>query len=408
MNPYFSKLYSSTRLQQFSKILIVILVCFLPLSAWLVSMSGKSVLSGGRDLLILLLFVLALPRLWRLVIQKQIEPELLLAIGFIFWTFLSFIWREASFAQWLKGLRFISLPILLFLSVRCLEIAAQYKEVVLKAVAISAAVICALCGLELVGISLPLATSHSGVGALSAAHVVQGTSLLRLQAILAGPNALGLYFIAVIGYAIWAVLLQKRWGWVLLIATCLLLPLTFSRSSLVGLLSMGICIGYLATAKRYGKMAALVVTVIVMFCMSAAVYGLEQRSHAFVPLLTHEDSSQLRVVQYQRIWNSSSEIGLLGRGPGTAGPASQNRLDGGPNHWTENTYLDVFEELGLVGLALYLGLFAAVLKRSWERQKTPLGLAVLVVSVGFAVTGLFINSGTGQAGICLFWLLAAL
>jgi O-antigen ligase len=125
-------------------------------------------------------------------------------------------------------------------------------------------------------------------------------------------------------------------------------------------------------------------------------------------LVSHSDSTSIRFDQYKRIWDSRNEIGLLGRGTGTAGPSSQNRIDGGPNHFTENIYLDIFEELGLLGFTIYLVLILSLLVYSYRRINSDEGLSAFMLLSAFFATGLFVNYYTGQAGIFLVWLSVAL
>ena len=122
-------------------------------------------------------------------------------------------------------------------------------------------------------------------------------------------------------------------------------------------------------------------------------------------IITHDSSTNLRFEQYNRIWNQRLEIGLLGRGVGAAGPSSQNRLDININRWTENTYLDIFEELGFIGFLLYNTSILWLLYLSYCSSNTPEEKTALLMSISFLFTGMFINYYTGQIAIFLFWLI---
>lgn len=400
---------SSPRPNLFSKIglyALVALIVFLPFSAWLVSLTGMPAISGIRDVFILLLVIAALINLPK---QKPIRLQkvLLWAIGLIVWALLTVFWKEASFEQWLKGFRFLMMPIILFCGVVILAPSLKSSQIIQRAVLSVSALICGLGLVQLLGFELPMTTVWSGAGVLAQEHGVPGINTIRLTSVLAGPNAFGLYLLALVGFVVWTYQAKKRWLWPTLLGITLLMVLTYSRSTTIGLLVMGLMALAIHFSKQFGWRKALSWGGVGLLIIAASLTYLSLKVPKINSLVTHADSSSLRVEQYKRIWQSAGEIGLLGRGVGTAGPASQYRVDGGTNHWTENYYLDLFEELGLVGLGLYLGLLFWVVRQVLQ-IKTTLSFAALFLLGGFLTSALFINSGTGQVGICLFWVLIGL
>lgn len=380
-------------------ILTLTLFIFLPFSSWLVSLSGSGMVSLFRDLLVIAIFLIVL-----LFHGFKIKPlPLLLGAVFILWALASVFWREASLLQWLKGFRFIALPILLFFSLGNFDFTDQQKKTLLRVLLIMASIIGVMAVLELFGVKLPLTTSFSKEGALTAEHFVsEGKGVTRLQSILAGPNALGLYLLTIVSLAFlsFKTIVQKNW----LVSTAfgLLLILTFSRSAILGLILALIALIYLLLKDKIGGVKSfLIVSFIVIAVVVAGIFM--SKSATFSQFFTHGDSSSLRFAQYERIWQKKTEIGLFGRGTGTAGPSSQYRLDGGENHWTENTYLDIFEELGLVGMLIYLGLIFSLLYQA-SKTEGKWTKTALILGVGFGFAGIFINYYTGQVAIFIFWL----
>jgi O-antigen ligase len=199
---------------------------------------------------------------------------------------------------------------------------------------------------------------------------------------------------------------SKYWLIFLILFTSILV-LSFSRSAIIGLIVILFYLLAIWLKRNTGLFTSLLIGFLLLVVVGLGGSALFKNQNKMVQnLISHGDSSSLRFEQYQRIWDSRHEIGLLGRGMGTAGPSSQFRLDGGKNHWTENIYLDLFEETGLIGLIIYLLFFISVL---YFGAKAKIGLekqSLILILVSFALTGIFINYYTGQVGIMLLWLAA--
>jgi O-antigen ligase len=383
------------------------LVLFLPFSAWLVSLSGRQNLSLVRDVFILVIGACSIPYVCR---RNYRQPVTYAALLFCGWAILTFLWKQESALQWLKGFRFSVMPIVLFLFLVNFPWSDKNRLTVLRAVLGGALIIVLISVLQLLGVKVPVTTTYSGnfvTGALTQIHYVGGLGVQRFTSVLAGPNAFALYFLAAAGYCLWAMYARQRAAAVLMGAVVLLLLITFSRSSSLGLLCFVALVAFFWGRERFGAARTLAVLGGGLVLIALAFLGF-YRNPAGNALLTHSTSSIDRVTQYHRIWDTREEIGLLGRGTGTAGPASQFRLDNGPNHWTENSYLDTFEETGLIGFALYLALIISLIRFAWNNSVTPLGRSAFILLASLSLTGLFINYYTGQVGIYLFWLMAAL
>lgn len=380
--------------------LLCLLLIFLPFSSWLISLTGIASLTLIRDVLIGLMFVLALinPNC-----QKFDKRVIWLVSLFIAWGVVSYFWREASAMQWLKGFRFTFLPLFFFLSVWNFDFNSGQKSIIYKLIFGGAIVILIFAIFSLFGINVPMTTTYSGQGALASVHYVGNSLIPRLQSVLAGPNALGLYLIAIIGLLI-GNLKSRKIAIYLFVPAIIILVLTFSRSALIGLLVMALVFVFLILKKKIGAIkSAFLITIVSLIIIMAGFFA--YKSPTLQNYFTHDNSSSLRYEQYQRIWDTKAEIGLFGRGAGTAGPSSQARLDGGENHWTENVYLDIFEELGFVGLCLYLAMILTMIYLTYKQGKDK---SAFLIAISFAVTGIFINYYTGQVGIFLMWLAIAL
>jgi hypothetical protein len=383
--------------------LVATLFLFLPFSSWLVSLTGNIWTSAVRDILVVLIFIFATLNI------KRFKPNFSAwtVIVFLIYALLSFFWREASAAQWLKGARFLLEPLVLFISLSTFQFDVKQKKILFITLFTSAAIIIIFAILEIFHIYIPLTTALSGSGGITRGSMVGTINIERLQSVLDGPNALGLFLLALSGYVV-AFFRNKTAKYILLILSSILLLLTFSRSALLGLIVLTlIYLGYTLKKAKISKIWICTIPIAIALIISFAGFSL-YKNPSTRDFISHQDSTSERFLQYQRVWDSRYEIGLLGRGTGTAGPSSQNRIDGGPNHFTENIYLDIYEELGLVGIAIYLVLIVSLIVYSGRRVGSREGLGAFLLLISFSSSGFFVNYYTGQVGIFLVWLMAGL
>lgn len=381
--------------------LLIALFAFLPFSSWLVSLSGNPWLSLTRDILVVLIAILAL-----LNIKKLNKASLIIATIFIIYGFMTYFWKSSSSEQWLRGFRFFFFPIIFYIAISLIDFSQKQKKALLWVVLGGFIVLGTIAILEYFNVRVPLTSNIGTVGALEDFQGLSG-GVARLQSILAGPNAFGIYLVALTAFFLSAFRQINRKIIYLVSIAVILTFLTYSRSALIGSSVLLVLFVYFVVAKRVNHFVAVscVVTILVV----ASIIGLKMyNSEKYKYYVTHGTSTTLRTEQIQRIWRDKNEIGLFGRSMGTAGPSSQNRLDGGPNHWSENIYLDTFEETGLIGLVLYLCLIVAILVELAYNFPDPINKSAVLAIVSFILMGLFINIYTGQIGIFLVWLLVGL
>jgi hypothetical protein len=95
----------------------------------------------------------------------------------------------------------------------------------------------------------------------------------------------------------------------------------------------------------------------------------------------------------------------LGHGPGTAGLASIQNPQGG--QLTENYYVQIGYELGILGLLLFLALNAWLYWRIWKYG----GLAAVVLCAsfwGYVVTNMLLHTWSNEAVAIQWWILAGM
>ncbi len=381
------------RLDRLATSLVVALLIFLPFSAWLVSFTGLISLALIRDVLLLTLILIVLANLKPLWRNDWANWG---AVIFICGVILSYVHREESVVQWLRGVRYWAEPVVLFLTIRLFGHQLN-KNLLLKVVMVTALIVGMIGVVEFFNPTiLAVALQTSVQGYLGQVHTA--LLLVRLQSTLAGPNALGLYLMVVLLLLPALDKMTNRWwlGGIFCLILAIFL-LTFSRSSFVGLF-VGLMAMLVAGRSNPGQNRWFMIGLSVAFILIVGLFVWRPQE------LTRYGSNTLRLEQYQRIYNQLPEIGFWGRGAGSAGLVSQFRFDGGSNRFSENTYLDIYESSGVISVVGYIIFWVAIIWSLLTRKETLLAGA----SLALVVAGLFIDHYTGQAALWTLLIFVAL
>lgn len=256
-------------------------------------------------------------------------------------------------------------------------------------------------------------------GVLPVFLIDEKPDLERIMSTVRDPNSLGSYLI-IIGMLALALGLRKKvskelsMGFLLLSITCLIF--TFSRSAWLGFgLAVAVLIAlqyhrvvwYPQLRKWLGMVAVLVVLA------GLSIYPL-RNTYFFQNVIFHADSStvledpnQLRV----RFWRESLENikdHPFGEGPGTAGLASvKNDIQG--TDINENYYLQIATEVGVAGLALFMGILIWAGWRLLRASSTnALALGLLASFAGLTLTNFLVHIWSNEAVAYTWWGLAGL
>ncbi|HEX5798203.1 MAG TPA: O-antigen ligase family protein [Candidatus Saccharimonadales bacterium] len=236
--------------------------------------------------------------------------------------------------------------------------------------------------------------------------------LPRAFSTLRDPNSLGAYLILPITLlsAAWFRLKSARMligG--LLALHGLILFLTFSRSALLGAVlavATVLFLQYKAQATRFLKKHWLYI--VILIAVFLASFFLARDNYVVQNVVLHADENtqladpnEKRIAFYQA--TAKSIINQpIGHGPGTAGLVS---IQTDKVVLTENYFLQIAYEIGLLGLLLLLYLMYKILKRLYQRQDFY-GRVMVAGFVGITFSNLLLHTWSNEAVAAQWWLLA--
>jgi O-antigen ligase len=239
-------------------------------------------------------------------------------------------------------------------------------------------------------------------------HLVDpAVNSIRIIATFSGPNQLGSFMIIPLMLSLWLVMRKK---WVALIPAVLsafALFHTFSRSAWIGAV-IGVFTLLLVRLKGWWKLSLLAPVV----AMATAAILLSGPVKAMTTDLTfyvfHGQFVDGRTNGSDSYRLDNAKAGVvtiqekpLGYGLGTAGPASKNTAQ---PIITENSYLQIGIETGVIGLLVFmatvvLALYALWLRRHQLDEATPL----LAALIGLSATNMFLHTWADSATALVLW-----
>lgn len=240
----------------------------------------------------------------------------------------------------------------------------------------------------------------------------------RIMATLREPNALGAYLI-VPSVALGVLLIKvhnrnKR----LLVSGALLLHLlalvlTQSRSAWIGLL-LAVVIAFLWQYRQWFMQLVrrfwYVALAVVLLGVSSVI--LLRDSHFIQAYVIHTSSahtSELDSNELHWIFVKKGLEGIArqpwGHGPGTAGLASIQNPKG--SFLTENYFVQIGYEVGVVGLALFVAINAYLYQLMWRRHDRW-SVVLLASFWAYVLTNMLLHTWSNEAVAAQWWILAGL
>lgn len=241
-------------------------------------------------------------------------------------------------------------------------------------------------------------------------HAIGSSDLIRAQATMRGPNALGAYFIlplSIAGTLFMSKRLRQEKIRYLLIGVLLALGLmlTFSRSAwLAALVSAGVILALDGVYKRKAWLIGTLIALVIILPI-----GLVSREMpAFKTLVLHETSGTATNNSTPEHFRATKE-GLqdiirhpLGEGPGSAGPVSALHK-GQPSQIAENYFVQIAQEVGILGLLLLLTIHGLVAQQLWRRRRQTSAQIALAAFLGLIVANLMLHIWADSAVAVTWW-----
>lgn len=237
---------------------------------------------------------------------------------------------------------------------------------------------------------------------------------VRVLSTLGGPNQLGSFIILPLCLVIYMGLKRFRW-WQLPAAGVMLVALfsSYSRSAWIGATASILVLLILWLPRKVrvwvGASTILVGGLSLMLVLQhPAILGSKLQYY-----LLHTSGSF-----YQESGSDAERMGAisrgieavkaepLGRGLGTAGPASHASSQ---EFITENYYLQIASEVGIAGVILFILICLAIAVSLWRRQThSPLALPLLASLIGVSVINLFLHGWTDSSTALVWWTAAGI
>lgn len=223
----------------------------------------------------------------------------------------------------------------------------------------------------------------------------------QIRSLFSGPNLLAAVLVVAAG-----LLLRERpslLNWGLLVGSGALLGLTYSRSAWLAAAVLGVgYFGYVIVSRR-SFWLGLRSLALGLAIIGGAAAGAWRHQATFDQVVWHQQSTTLHVeAGTTTLAGKSAQEILLGSGVGLAGPASFRT---GTPDISESWYLQLVDEIGLVGLGLYLALMLLVLRMLFTQGEPVLGFLAL----GLMVQASFLHIWSdGHFLNVIFWMFVGL
>lgn len=259
---------------------------------------------------------------------------------------------------------------------------------------------------------------HAGYGSdtIPAVHTVDHKpEYIRLQSTLRGPNPLGAYLVLIITLAA-ALYVEKGKKKARLVAlftaSSVVMFFSYSRSAWLGLLlSLGLILHWSVKTEKYRRI--LIGGSILLVVIGAGLAVSFRNNDRLQNTLSHTDETSTSLESSNQARTEALVAGVksvlnqpLGRGPGSAGPASFRNNH--PPRIAENYFIQIGQELGLIGMAIFIAINLSVASLLWQRRQDTLSLVLIASLAGITLINMLSHAWTDDTLSLLWWGLAGI
>ncbi len=246
------------------------------------------------------------------------------------------------------------------------------------------------------------------------ATVNSNDEYIRISSTLRGPNPLGAYLIIPIT-AIFVIMMRANKKWrlaALLIAALIVLGASFYRSGALGaIVSLVLAFALLARTKKAKQyltytgagLAAIAVVLALAVPNNPRLENVILHTDSESAIATSSNDERLVALQFG-VADVIDEP--LGEGPGSAGPASvynDNKVE-----IAENYFLQIGQEVGVIGLILFLLINAGIAYLLWLRRADPLALILFTSLIGITLVNMLSHAWADDTLAYVWWGLAGI
>lgn len=233
--------------------------------------------------------------------------------------------------------------------------------------------------------------------------------LIRAFATLRGPNDFGAFLVMTPAFALVCLTTYKR---KIAVGSVMLMGIFVSHSRSAYLAAAVVIVLWLVTTigierlKQYWKYGVLAVVVAV------AVASLSLVSPTVRLIVFHSSENDTHLTEGNLEAHGDAIIDTserlvdrpLGCGTGCSGPASYY----GPDpKISENYYLQIAEQYGVIGLGLWLAIFVIVMRRLYATSRnSPAALALFISGIGLSVIGVLLHVWADDPLSMTWWVMA--
>lgn len=245
--------------------------------------------------------------------------------------------------------------------------------------------------------------------------VDQKAEYLRAQSLLRGPNPLGAYlaFLITILTGMFYKFKAYRFSFgFLIVAASLLLYVSYSRSAWIGL-AISLATWILLAIKNKKVLNFVIITGLITFIIAGSVVFALRDNDYIQNTIFHTDETSLattstNTVRWEALKYGANDVVAhpLGQGLGSAGPASTH----GPSTYkiAENYYIQVAQEVGVIGLMLYLTITALVGYKLFRRRDQLLPQVLFASLIGISAINLVSHAWMDDILSLMWWGLAGI
>ncbi len=238
---------------------------------------------------------------------------------------------------------------------------------------------------------------------------------IRATSTLRGANPLGAYLIIPIALTT-LLLIRKGRNWrqaLLLAGSLLLLIFTYSRSAWIGAaLTIGILL-FVSLRSHQARLRALIGAVVLVVLLGLVSLAFHESSRWENLVFHTQSTSNVKVssidshLEALRLGINDVRHEPLGAGVGTAGPASAHNGDK-PANIAENYFVQIAQELGIIGLGLFALINIGVGYLLWIRRDDTLALSLFASLIGLTLVNLLSHAWTDDTLAYVWWGLAGI